>query len=94
MVALPLPEAGPLALAASVSSPLDTDPLQRRLLDDFRIEVPITSWPVPAAEPPDGPRRLIRISSALHNGPDDAERLADALAELATADRVGSAAIR
>jgi isopenicillin-N epimerase len=94
MVALPLPEAGPLALAASGSSPLDTDPLQRRLLDDFRIEVPITSWPVPAAEPPDGPRRLIRISSALHNGPDDAERLADALAELATADRVGSAAIR
>ena len=88
MVALPLPETGPLALAAAGSSPLDTDPLQRRLLDEFRIEVPITSWPVPAAEPPDGPRRLIRISSALHNGPDDAERLAAALAQLATADRV------
>jgi isopenicillin-N epimerase len=91
MVALPLPETGPLAVAATGSSPLDTDPLQGRLLDEFRIEVPITSWPVPAAEPPDGPRRLIRISSALHNGPDDAQRLAAALADLAVGSRVAGA---
>lgn len=84
MVALPLPPSGPLATPGAGSSPLDTDPLQRRLLDEFRIEVPIYPFPVPAAESPLPPRRLIRISSALHNGPDDAERLADALAALGT----------
>jgi isopenicillin-N epimerase len=88
MVALPLPATGPLAGAGGGSSPLDTDPLQQRLLDEGRIEVPIGVWPVPAAESPDPPRRLIRFSSALHNGPDDVERLANALSEIAA----GSAA--
>jgi isopenicillin-N epimerase len=81
MVALPLPASGPLAMAGSGSSPLDTDPLQQVLLDRFGIEVPIGPWPVPAAEP-STTRRLIRVSSALHNGPDDVERLADALGPL------------
>ncbi len=85
MIALPLPVSGPLAAAGAGSSPLDTDPLQQRLLDDFRIEVPIGIWPVPAAESPDPSRRVIRFSSALHNGPDDVERLAAALAEIAGA---------
>jgi len=84
MVALPLPSAGPLAGVGGGSSPLDTDPLQRRLLDEDRIEVPIGVWPVPAAESPDPSRRVIRFSSALHNGPDDVERLARALAEIAS----------
>jgi isopenicillin-N epimerase len=79
MVALPLPTTGPLAMAGGGSSPLDTDPLQQLLLDRFAIEVPIGPWPVPAAEPPEPTRRLIRISSALHNGPDDVDRLAEAL---------------
>jgi isopenicillin-N epimerase len=84
MVALPLPATGPLAMAGAGSSPLDTDPLQQRLLDRFRIEVPIFPWPVPAAEPPaTSVRRLIRVSSAPYNGPDDTERLAAALRELA-----------
>jgi isopenicillin-N epimerase len=83
MVACPLPGDGPLATAGAGSSPLDTDPLQQRLLDEFRIEVPIYPFPVPAAESPDPPRRLIRVSSALHNGPDDAERLAAALRAIA-----------
>ena len=83
MVALPLPAAGPLAMAGTGSSPLDTDPLQQVLLDRFRIEVPIGVWPVPAAESPDPPRRLIRVSSALHNGADDAQLLADALRTIA-----------
>jgi hypothetical protein len=74
-----LPEAGPLAMAGTGSSPLDTDPLQQDLLDRFQIEVPIVVWPVPSAESPDPPRRLIRVSSALHNATDDTERLADAL---------------
>jgi len=79
MVALPLPENGPLAAAGGGSSPLDTDPLQRRLIDEHRVEVPIVSWPVPAAGVTTPARRLIRVSSALHNGPDDVDRLVTAL---------------
>ena len=82
MVALPLPTSGPLAMTGAGSSPLDTDPLQQVLLDRYRIEVPIYPWPVPAAESPDPARRLMRISSALHNGPDDAEALASAIEDL------------
>jgi isopenicillin-N epimerase len=82
MLALPLPTSGPLAMTGAGSSPLDTDPLQRILLDRFRIEVPIYPWPVPAAESPDAARRLIRISSALHNGDVDVERLAESLQAL------------
>ncbi len=83
MVALPLPVEGPLAVTGAGSSPLDTDPVQARLVRDHHIEVPIYPWPVPAAEAPGPPRRLIRISSALHNGPDDADRLAEALSAIA-----------
>jgi isopenicillin-N epimerase len=84
MVALELPADGPLGGPASPdqSSPLEADPLQTRLYDGFRIEVPIFGWPVPAAESPDPPRRLIRVSSALHNDREDVERLIAALGEL------------
>lgn len=83
MVALPLPETGPWAAAAGGSSPLDTDPLQARLVAEFGVEVPIYPFPVPAAQSPEPARRLIRISSALHNGPDDVERLVAALRAIA-----------
>jgi isopenicillin-N epimerase len=83
MVALPLPDRGPLAVAGSGSSPLDTDPVQGRLLGEHRIEVPIYRFPVPAAGAPEPPCRLIRVSAALHNGPDDVDRLAGALVTLA-----------
>jgi isopenicillin-N epimerase len=82
MVALPLPATGRLAVTGAGSSPLDTDPLQQRLIDEHHIEVPIYLWPVPAAGSPDPARRLIRISSAFHNGPDDVNRLVAALAAL------------
>jgi isopenicillin-N epimerase len=85
MVALPLPTDGPLAAPAGGSSPLDTDPLQRRLLEEHRVEVPIGPWPVPAAESSAPPRRLIRVSSALHNGPDDVDRLVVGLAAITAA---------
>ena len=84
MVALPMPTDGPLAATGSGSSPLDTDPVQACLLREHRIEVPIYPWPVPAAESPTAARRLIRVSSALHNTPDDADRLADALRSIAS----------
>jgi len=55
--------------------------LQRALLDEDDIEVPITSWPVRAARSPgDGPTiRLIRISAQRYNEPADFDRLADTL---------------
>jgi isopenicillin-N epimerase len=86
MVALRLPTSGPLAAGGAGSSPLDTDPVQARLVSVDRIEVPIYPFPVPAAESPTGPRRLIRVSSALHNGPDDVDRLAAALEALGAAE--------
>ena len=79
MVALPLPATGPLASSGGGSSPLDTDPLQQWLVDECHVEVPIYPWPVPAAMSPSASRRLIRVSSALHNGPDDVDRLVTAL---------------
>jgi isopenicillin-N epimerase len=84
MVALALPATGPLGGEASPdqSSPLEADPLQTLLYDRFAIEVPIYGWPVPAAESPDPPRRLIRVSAALHNDGADVERLIAALGEL------------
>ena len=83
MVALPLPDAGGLARPGAGSSPLDTDPLQAELLERHRVEVPIGRWPVPAAQSTQPPRRLIRASAALHNSPDDVDRLVAALGAVA-----------
>ena len=85
MVALALPTDGPLAASGAGSSPLDTDPLQARLVAEHYIEVPIYPWPVPSAESASPARRLIRVSSALHNGPDDVDRLVAALAAIQAA---------
>ena len=85
MVALPMPPEGPLggAGAADQSSPLEADPLQTEIYDRFAVEVPIGPWPVPAAEPPSPPRRVIRVAMALHNDRDDVDRLVDALETIA-----------
>jgi isopenicillin-N epimerase len=48
------------------------DPLQARLFDDWRIEVPVITWPA-------APRRLVRISAQLYNRREEYERLAEAL---------------
>ena len=87
MVALALPVEGPLGgrAAEHQSSPLDADPLQTAIYDRFAIEVPIGPFPVPAAESPDPPRRLIRVSAALHNARDDVDRLVEALQTIARA---------
>ena len=85
MVALPMPDGGPLGGSASAdqSSPLEADPQQTAIYDRFAIEVPIGPWPVPAVESAEPPMRVIRVSAALHNGPDDVERLVDALRAIA-----------
>ena len=68
LAALPLPDGDP-----SVASPFHADPLQHRLHDRHRVEVPIPSWPA-------APRRLIRISAQLYNTDADYDALARALA--------------
>jgi len=72
MAAIPLP---PLEEAA----PDNWDPLQVALRDQFRIEVPVSSWKL---EPGQGALRTLRISAQLYNQADDYERLADALDNL------------
>lgn len=68
LAALPLPDAqGP-----PPQSPLDSDPLQQQLFEEYRIEVPIVPWS----------RRLVRISAFLYNTPEDYAALAAALKDL------------
>ena len=52
----------------------DCGPLQQRLHDDFRIEVPVVGW---------GGGQMIRVSCHAYNVPDDYERLASVIAGLA-----------
>ena len=57
--------------------------LEAELMDEDRIEVPITAFPVPAARrhPTDPPSAVaVRISAQRYNEPADYERLAEALA--------------
>jgi isopenicillin-N epimerase len=61
------------------------DPLQRRLFDDWNIEVPVITWPAP-------PRRLLRISAQLYNRRAHYVRLAEALAKELAAERAGASA--
>ena len=67
MAAVPLPDG-----TQSTAPALYGDPLQDRLFERHRIEVPVVPWPHP-------PKRLLRISAQLYNTPDEYERLCNAL---------------
>jgi len=68
LAALPLPDGdGPPPQSA-----LYVSPLQDALLRDYGIEVPIVPWP-------QHPQRLIRVSAAPYNTPEEYAALADAL---------------
>jgi len=67
MAAVPLPQ--PLARGSR-----SVEEIQAELSARHDIEVPIVAW---------GDRRLVRVSAHLHNRPEQYERLADALLELA-----------
>jgi len=56
------------------------DPIQGKLFDGWGIEVPIMRWPA-------APKRLLRISAAVYNKPDQYARLADALTKELAAER-------
>lgn len=57
--------------------PLYLDPWQDRLMEQYKIEVPIIPWPSP-------PKRLLRISAQLYNSVGQYQKLADALRDFAT----------
>jgi isopenicillin-N epimerase len=56
------------------------DPIQQRLFDKWRTEVPVMSWPA-------APHRLIRVSAQLYNERGQYERLAEALGRELAAER-------
>jgi isopenicillin-N epimerase len=74
MAAVPLPMVAPTAAAAAR--------LQAALFDEDRIEVPVLTFPVPAACPPGaGPAQtLVRISAQRYNRPEEYARLGERLA--------------
>ncbi len=79
LASVPLPMG---AATVAIEPGADRDPLQVTLFEGHRIEVPVMTWPVPAAL--DAGRqpelRLLRISAQLYNEPAQFERLAAALA--------------
>jgi isopenicillin-N epimerase len=60
----------PLQMACFRLPECDPEPVERRLRDEFRIEVPVRDW---------NGRQLIRVSIAPYNTGEDLERLEAAL---------------
>jgi isopenicillin-N epimerase len=54
------------------SIPLDGDPIHNQLYDDYRIQVPVISWP-------NHNNKYIRISAQLYNSKEEYEYLSDSL---------------
>lgn len=71
LASIPIPDGE----SGSVNDLFPFDRLQESLLSEYRIEVPVISWPR-------APRRLVRISAQLYNERSDYAALADALVEL------------
>jgi isopenicillin-N epimerase len=69
LASVPLPDAAADELPRL---PFNEYPLQDRLREKHRIEVPVISWPAP-------PKRWLRISAQLYNSTPQYERLAGAL---------------
>lgn len=68
LASIPVPD----AIGTPPSSPFYLDPLQEKLLNDHRIEVPFIRWPA-------WPKRLLRISAQLYNSPSQYEKTAKTL---------------
>ncbi len=78
IASVPLP---PGSASVTIEPGAERDPLQVELFERHRIEVPVMTWPVPAALD-DGrspEERLIRISAQAYLAPDALDRLAAVL---------------
>jgi isopenicillin-N epimerase len=86
-IAPPAPAAMIGAMAAFPLTAQLPDDLDARLFDEHKLEVPVTSWPVPAALRPDArpQARLLRISAQAYNDRSQYERLAEALLSMSAA---------
>ena len=69
-----------LELGSSFLGAGDAADLQRRLLDEWSIEVPVTAW----VDPDGRTRHLLRVSVQAYNTDDHVDRLLGALARLAS----------
>lgn len=65
----------PPGFPAEAPPPYYLDPLQERLFQEWRIEVPITAWPRP-------PERHVRVSAQAYNTHGEYQHLAEALEAL------------
>ncbi len=74
MASLPLPPGD----QREFHEALGDDPLQIRLLDEARVEVPVHPWPA-------APQRLVRVSAQLYNDRADYQALASALLQTCSA---------
>jgi isopenicillin-N epimerase len=83
MAALPIADAAP----GTTLSGWAEDPLADTLRHDWRIEVPVMSWPEP-------PHRVVRVSAQLYNTAADYDRLAEALIAELSVSAVGVPAPR
>jgi isopenicillin-N epimerase len=68
MAAVPLPDGD-----ATSAPSLYGDPLQDRLFEQHRIEVPVVPWPKT-------PQRVLRVSAFLYNQIEEYQRLSEAVA--------------
>ena len=53
-------------------APIDGDPIHNTLFDEYRIQVPVISWP-------NHNRKYLRISAQIYNSKEDYEYLSDSL---------------
>ena len=67
MAAVPISDS-----SSTTHSLFGNDPLQDRLFDEYRIEVPVVLWP-------QWPKRVLRVSAQLYNEEREYQTLADAL---------------
>jgi isopenicillin-N epimerase len=72
LAAIPLPDA---SRCPAPRPPLFLDPLQDKLLRDYKIEAPVIPWPKL-------PKRLLRIAAQLYNSLPQYDRLAGALKDI------------
>ncbi len=77
LAAVPLSPGPPLGTSSSM------EPLQKLLIDKWKVDVTVTRWP-------SEPSRVLRISTQAYNGVEELEYLAEVLpAALSEADRCG-----